>query len=90
MNDKEFEKWLIREEAILKVSKEVNDWCENDVFVDELYKRYRQLEKDNSELLAALKPFRDMNKCFRPKMILAQMAGDFYRAGEVYTKHKGD
>ena len=50
MNDKEFEQWLIREKAILKVSKEVDDWNENDVFVDELYKRYHQLEKDKDEL----------------------------------------
>ncbi len=46
MNDKDFEQWLIREEATLKVSKELDDWCENDVFVDELYRRYRQLEKE--------------------------------------------
>ena len=45
MNDNDFERWLIREEAGLKIEKELDDWCENDVFVDELYKRYRQLQK---------------------------------------------
>lgn len=52
--------------------------------------RADKAEEVKTELLSALKPFHAMSQCFKPKMILAQMAGEFYKAGEVYTKHSTD